>query len=70
MSVASSLVESIYSAAGVAAATVYQGVDGLYYLYNLENHFMGTYNPVLNATYTAYGKFVDYGNQLRILAGV
>ncbi len=70
MNAVSSAIESIYNAAGAAAATVYQGADGLYYLYNLENQFMGTYNPVLNATYTAYGKFVDYGNQFRAILGL
>lgn len=62
--------ESIYTAAGEAAGTVYQGADGLYYLYDLNQKFIGTFNPVLNASYDMFGKFIDYGNQLRAMLHV
>ncbi len=70
MNTLNSIPESIYDTLGSAAGSVYQGADGLFYLYNLKGEFMGTFNPVLNATYTAYGKFLDYGNQLRALVGL
>jgi hypothetical protein len=62
--------EAIYNTAGAVAGNVYEGANGVYYLYNMEKKFLGTFNPGVNATYDAYGQFVNYGNQLRALLGV
>lgn len=70
MNAVNSIAESIYTAAGEVAGTVYQGADGLYYLYGLNQQFIGTFNPVLNASYDMYGKFINYGNQLRAMLNV
>ncbi len=64
------LPEAIKSAAGALAGNVYQGADKLYYLYGTDGKFMGTFNPIANATYNAYGQFVNYGNQFRAMLGV
>lgn len=62
--------EQILNSAGTFAGNVYQGANGIYYLYNAKEVFLGTFNSTLNATYNAYGQFVNNGNQLRVLLGL
>lgn len=62
--------DPIYNPTGNIVGNVFNGADGIYYLYNAENLFIGTFNATLNATYDAYGQFINYGNQFRAMLGV
>ncbi len=59
--------EAIYNTMGKVAGNVYHGANNIFYLYDLKGKFWGTFSPVLNATYDAYGQFVGYGNQLQAI---
>ena len=70
MTVQTLLPEAIFNLEGKVAGNVHQGANGIYYLYNAKDVFLGTYNATLHATYDAYGQFVNQGNQLRGLLGI